>query len=173
VAAARRNGVPLTQQIRECNAYQVVFVDPEHLKDREWREITDSSIFQDNAVFGSMDELHLSSEWAKDFRKAFRTVGRFLRGRLPAHASINGMTATLQPGESTQLVCHNLGFFNGQFRETRLSNERPNMHIALQLISKRSTTSFSFLNSYIASIRKTIIYVPTLDVLFRVFIYLW
>jgi superfamily II DNA helicase RecQ len=173
VAVARRSEIPLTQQIQECEDYQVIFVDPEHLKDREWREITACSTFQDNVVFGSMDELHLSEDWAKDFRKAFRVVGRFLRGRLPAHVSINGMTATLRPGESTQLVCHNLGFFKGQFREIRLSNERPNMHIALQLINKRSTTFFSFLDPYIVSNRKTIIYVPTLDELFRVFIYLW
>jgi hypothetical protein len=76
VATARCSCVSLTQQIQECKDYQVIFVD--NLKDREWRKITDSSTFQKNAVFGSMDELHLSDEWAKDFWKAFRVVRRFL-----------------------------------------------------------------------------------------------
>jgi Lhr-like helicase len=47
------------------------------------------------------------------------------------------------------------------------------MHIAIQIIGRRSTTSFSFLIPYLTSNRKTIIYVPTLDELFRVFVYLW
>jgi hypothetical protein len=46
----------------ECNTYHVIFVDPEHLKQVEWKAIRKCMVFRDNLVFGSMDEMHMSND---------------------------------------------------------------------------------------------------------------
>ena len=38
-------GTPLSDVIKECIKWQIICVDPEHLCDREWREITESLTF--------------------------------------------------------------------------------------------------------------------------------
>jgi superfamily II DNA helicase RecQ len=60
--------------------YDVIFINPEHLKQPEWKKICVDETFRDNVVFGTMDEAHLGDEWGHDFRKAFKLVGTFLRG---------------------------------------------------------------------------------------------
>ena len=94
-------------------------MDPEHLRDREWREITEYSTFRANILFACVDEVHLINEWGLDFRLAFGTVGTFLRGRFPASVSIVGLTATLEPGPPMVSVCKSLGFFEGNFKLIR------------------------------------------------------
>jgi hypothetical protein len=58
----------------------VICVDPEHLHDREWKEITEHPIFRANILFACVDEVHLINEWGLAFRLAFGTIGTFLRG---------------------------------------------------------------------------------------------
>ena len=76
-------------------------MDPEHLHDREWREIMEYSIFRENILFTSVDKVHLINEWGLSFCLAFGTIGTFLRGRFPSSISIVGLTATLEPGSPT------------------------------------------------------------------------
>ncbi|KAJ6555490.1 hypothetical protein B0H10DRAFT_2241392 [Mycena sp. CBHHK59/15] len=40
VTAARKAGRNLVHEIRECKSWNVICVDPEHLRDKAWREIT-------------------------------------------------------------------------------------------------------------------------------------
>ncbi|KDR64823.1 hypothetical protein GALMADRAFT_30528, partial [Galerina marginata CBS 339.88] len=82
---ARKTGVRLAQDIKECSRWQVVCVDPEHLRDKEWREITESPTFRSNVLFACVDEAHLINTWGLSFRPAFKLESQLLRialGRL-------------------------------------------------------------------------------------------
>jgi len=111
-------------------------VDPEHLRDKEWREIMEGLIFWSNVLFGCVDKVHLINVWGLSFHTAFTTIGAFLHGRFPASISVVGLTATLEPGSSTISVCKSLGFFKGNFKFIRRSNERPNTQFTIQFITR-------------------------------------
>jgi superfamily II DNA helicase RecQ len=128
-------GTRLAREIKECIKWQVVCVDPKHLHDKEWREITEYSTFRANILFASIDEVHLINEWGLAFRLAFGTVGAFLRGCFPLSLSIVGLTATLEPGLPTVSVCKSLGFFEGKFTLIQRSNERPNTQFTVKFLT--------------------------------------
>ncbi|KAJ7939786.1 hypothetical protein B0H13DRAFT_2300503 [Mycena leptocephala] len=81
VTEARKNGRNLAGEIMECKKWKVVCVDPEHLRDKAWREITASDTFPANIAYGCVDEAHLINEWGAGFRPMFRNIGTFFRGR--------------------------------------------------------------------------------------------
>ncbi|KAF8961376.1 hypothetical protein BDZ97DRAFT_1664302 [Flammula alnicola] len=105
---ARKTGLRLAQEIKECVRWQVVCVDPEHLRNMEWREITEGSTFRSNVLFACVDEGHLINSWGLSFHPAFTLIGTFLRGRFPSSISILGLTATLEPRLPTESVCKSL-----------------------------------------------------------------
>ncbi|KAF9563026.1 hypothetical protein CPC08DRAFT_633393 [Agrocybe pediades] len=107
--AGRRLSLEILE-IKECLRWQVVFVDPEHLTGKDWREIADSPTFRANIFSATVDEVHLINEWGLSFRLAFGNIGKFLRGRFPSTISVNGLSATLEPGDPTTSVCKSLGF---------------------------------------------------------------
>ncbi|KAF8144095.1 P-loop containing nucleoside triphosphate hydrolase protein [Mycena galopus ATCC 62051] len=84
VSEARMAGRNLVHEIRECKTWNVICVDPEHLRGRQ---ITSSDVFRANIVYGCTDEAHLIDEWGADFRPDFKHIGPFFRGRLPSSAS--------------------------------------------------------------------------------------
>ncbi|KAJ7483466.1 hypothetical protein FB451DRAFT_950968, partial [Mycena latifolia] len=84
-------------------------------------------IFRSRILYAATDEAHLINEWGILFRIDFRTIGLFLRGRLPSSISIVGLSATLAPGKDTTAVCQTLGLFEGHFHMIRRTNERPNI----------------------------------------------
>ncbi|PPQ98765.1 hypothetical protein CVT26_014348 [Gymnopilus dilepis] len=171
---ARKTGVRLAGDIKECTKWQVVCVDPEHLQEKEWREITRSPVFRSNILFACIDEAHLINEWGLDFRRAFGAIGAFLRGCLPPSVSIIGLSATLEPGEPTVSVCRSLGFFEGRFKLIRQSNERPNTQFGIEFLSQGlNGDKFPFLLPYLASGRKAIIHCRTIDQVSRVYAYFW
>ncbi|KAJ7089958.1 P-loop containing nucleoside triphosphate hydrolase protein [Mycena epipterygia] len=133
---ARKSGRDLAAEIADCR-WSIICIDPEHLTEKQWERITDSPVFRENIVFACVDEAHLIDEWGAEFRPAFHRIGSFLRGRLPPHISIFGLTATLQPGPMT-----------------------------------RSVSIFPDLLHYLVEGRKTIIYCATIELCWRVFIYL-
>ncbi|KAJ6459697.1 hypothetical protein C8R47DRAFT_1226517 [Mycena vitilis] len=59
LAEARRQGINLTDVIKNCEKYQVVCVDPEHLKTKDWREISESPVFRSRIIYSVTDEVHL------------------------------------------------------------------------------------------------------------------
>jgi superfamily II DNA helicase RecQ len=138
LADARRQGISLADEIKNCTKWQVVCVDPEHLKTKNWREITDSPVYRARIVYAVTDEVHLINEWGVDFRLDFKNIGLFLRGRLPSSCSIVGLSATLAPGQDTKAVCQSLGFFDRQFHMPRHTNEKPNIQFVLQTLSTRA-----------------------------------
>jgi len=72
LSVVRKAGIHLAGEIKECVKWQVICVDPEHLRDKEWREITEYSTFRANILFAFVDEVHLINEWGLSFR-----VGHF------------------------------------------------------------------------------------------------
>ncbi|KAJ7348670.1 hypothetical protein DFH08DRAFT_652373, partial [Mycena albidolilacea] len=74
VSEARKAGVNLTGQIMECK-WNVICVDPEHLREKAWRQIPAADKFRANLVYGCVDEAHLMREWGAVFRPLFKHIG--------------------------------------------------------------------------------------------------
>ncbi|EEB88771.1 hypothetical protein MPER_13216 [Moniliophthora perniciosa FA553] len=173
IAEARRSGIKIIEDIILCK-YQIVCVDPEHLREPDWYRIMNSTSFRSNIIFGCAEEAHLIDEWGLTFRPLFRHIGTFLRGRLPSSISHFALTATLPPGPSTTSVCSSLGFQEGSFKFIRRSNERPNTKIIVkQLTSPIGGSKFPQLLEYLNEGRKTIIHVRTIELSYRVFLFLF
>lgn len=174
VTAARKAGRDLVLEIRECKTWNVICVDPEHLRDKAWREITACDIFRVNIVYGCTDEAHLINEWGLSFRPDFRHIGAFFNGRLPSSTSIMALSATLQPGAATKSVCSTLGMLGDNFYIFRSSNERPNTQFIMEALENGvGGKIFPQLLHYLNSRRKAVIHCRTIDDVLRVFIYLW
>lgn len=85
-----------------------------------------------------------------------------------------GLSATLAPGAATSAVCASLGLFEGSFRLTRRSNERPNVQFIAQKLT-HGLTGYEFpdLLPLLNGGRKSVIHCDTLDLVFRVYVYLF
>jgi superfamily II DNA helicase RecQ len=128
-------GRKLCVEIKSCEKWSLVFVDPEHLKDPEWREITEWPVFWANIMFTCVDEAHLIYEWGLDFRLAFLLIGAFFRSRLPTRTSVLALSATMQPGAHESFVLNALGFVRNTYILIRHSNERPNIQFSIETLS--------------------------------------
>ncbi|KAJ7752951.1 P-loop containing nucleoside triphosphate hydrolase protein [Mycena metata] len=174
LAESRRNGIDLTSEIKTCQKYQVICVDPEHLRSKEWREISDSSIFRAHIFYAATDEVHLINTWGLEFRTDFGLIGLFVRGRLPSSISVVGLSATLAPGRATTAVCETLGLYGNAFHLIRRTNERPNVQFIMKVLGHGiSGYSFPDLLPFLQSGRKAVIFCPTIDMVFRVYVFIW
>lgn len=174
VTDARMAGRNLVHEIRDCKTWNVICVDPEHLRDKAWRDITAYNVFRANIVYGCTDEAHLINQWGLSFRPDFRHIGAFFTGRLPSNTSILALSATLQPGSASNAVCSSLGMLGDNFYEFRSSNERPNTQFIMEPLQNGvGGKIFPQLLEYLNSRRKAIVHVRTIDDVLRVFIYLW
>jgi superfamily II DNA helicase RecQ len=173
LADARKAGRNIAAEIASCR-WPIVCVDPEQLMNKLWEFITNCQDFRDNISFTSVDEGHLIDEWGGgEFRPSFRHLGNFVRGRLPSHVSLSALTATLMPGAATRTVCRSLGFQTGAFHLYRRSNERENVQILMRTLTHTlGGDSFPDLLQYLASKRKTIIYCATIELCWRVYVFL-
>jgi superfamily II DNA helicase RecQ len=173
VAEARKNSRNIAAEIAACH-WPIVVVDPEHLIDKDWERISDSPEFRENLAFGCVDETHLIDSWGPEFRPAFKQIGDFLKGRCPSRISVFALSATLEPGAVTRSVCKSLGFQRGMFHLYRRSNERPNIQILLRTLTHTlGGAAFPDLLIYLLSNRKTVIYCPTIELCWRVYVYLF
>jgi hypothetical protein len=100
IASTRRSGRNIVEEIASCLKYRVIFVDPEHLNSDEWRKIAESDTFSRNQIFACAEETHLIIHWGASFRKEFKNIGAFFRGRLNSNISVFALSATLPPGRS-------------------------------------------------------------------------
>jgi superfamily II DNA helicase RecQ len=127
-------------------------------------------MFQLNLIFVCIEEAHVMREWLT-FRHLYGYIGQLLRGRLHPEISVFGLSATLEPGAPTAEVCQSLGFRN--FTLFRFSNEHRDIQFVIQPL-KHAITSRSYpqLLPYLNTGRKVVIYVPSLEISTRVYIYL-
>ncbi|KAJ7488752.1 hypothetical protein B0H11DRAFT_1720310 [Mycena galericulata] len=136
--------------------------------------ISEWPVFRSSILFTTIDEAHLINEWGADFRVSFKMIGIFVRGRLPPSTSVVALSATLAPGKDTKDVCKSLGLYGDSFRLIRRSNERPNVRLSLQVLTHGlASLEFPDLLPCLLSGRKMCIHCPTLDLLFRVYVYIW
>ncbi|KAJ6534237.1 P-loop containing nucleoside triphosphate hydrolase protein [Mycena capillaripes] len=174
VTEARKTGRNLVTEIKECKTWNVICIDPEHLRERAWREITASDVFRANLVYGCTDEAHLINQWGAGFRPDFKNIGIFFRGRLPSTISVITLSATVQPGAPTHAICASLGMSGDDFHVLRTSNERPNTQIIVEPLEHGlGGKIFPQLIPYLNSLRKTVIHCHSLNTLLRIFLYLW
>ncbi|KAJ7643002.1 P-loop containing nucleoside triphosphate hydrolase protein [Mycena polygramma] len=174
VTDARKSGRNLVEEIRQCKTWSIICVDPEHLRDKSWRQITASDVFRANIVYGCVDEAHLIKHWGVSFRPFFRHIGAFFRGRLPSSASILALSATFEPGAATNSICQSLGLSGDNFYLLRCSNERPNTQFIMEpLKSGLGGKEFPALIPYLNSGRKAVLHCRRIDDVSRVFTYLW
>lgn len=170
---ARKSGRSLWKEIA-AGEWALVCIDPEHLASKDWEYITNADLWRENIVFLCVDEIHLIYEWGEDFRPSFRHIGRFARGRCPPHISVFGLSATIEPGKPLATICSTMGFVHGHFHHERRTNERPNIHFSLQTLTHTlGGDLFPDLLPLLAGNRKTVIYCATIQLCWRVFIYLW
>ena len=93
---------------------------------------------------------------------------------LPYLLSASQQPSGLEPGSSTISVSKSLGFFDGNFKFLRRSNERPNTQFTVQFITRGlNGEKFPDLLPYLATGRKTIIHCRTLDQVSHVYAYIW
>ncbi|KAK1223393.1 hypothetical protein PQX77_013736 [Marasmius sp. AFHP31] len=136
------------------NTWDLICVDPEHLN--------------------SIDEAHLIKSWGLGFRPAFDLIGACARGHLPHSVPILALTATLPPGQSTVDVLQSLGLEEGHFHFIRCSNERDNMHIAVETMQRiPGMSKYAPLLDYLRSGRKTVVHVNTIPVAYEIYEFLW
>lgn len=172
VTEFRKSGQDLAAAVAACR-WSIVCIDPEHLINKEWERIIDDAYFRDNFGFGGVDEVHTLDEWGNEFRPSFLRVGPWLRGCAPKWISIFGLTATLQAGRPTSNVCKLLGFLPGMFHLYRRSNERRNVQLVLKpLAHSIGGDTFPDLLPYLNENRKTVIYCATIELSWRVYIFL-
>ncbi|KAE9395063.1 hypothetical protein BT96DRAFT_795464, partial [Gymnopus androsaceus JB14] len=106
ITRANKEGIDLVAKISNCS-YSIVCVDPEHLKKSPWVCIAQSPVFRSNILFACAEEAHLIEEWGNvDFCADFRYIGTFFRSKLPFSKSVIALSATVEPGQSTSLICH-------------------------------------------------------------------
>lgn len=171
---AHKTGRNLAREIGDCATWNVICVDPEHLRDKSWRDITANDVFRANVVYGCTDEAHLIPEWGAEFRPQFRHIGSFFRGRLPSSVSIMALSATLLPGAPLNSICSSLGMSGDNYYLLRLSNERPNTQLIFEPLENGAGGKvFPQLLAILNSGRKAIVHCRTIDDVLRVFLYLW
>jgi superfamily II DNA helicase RecQ len=118
----------------------------------------------------AVEEVHLVREWVT-FRRAYACIGQILRGCLPPDVSVFGLSATLEPGNPTSEVCKFLGFHD--FKMFRYSNERSDIQFILEPLQHAITSrSYPQLLPYLNARRKVVIYVPSMEISTRLYIYL-
>ncbi|THV04180.1 P-loop containing nucleoside triphosphate hydrolase protein [Dendrothele bispora CBS 962.96] len=148
----------LEQLITECNTWNLICIDPEHLASPEWARIIENKTFQSNLTLFTVDEAHLIPAW----------------GCVPDHVPILALTATLAIGTSTTSICQSLGFLGDSYNLIRHSNEHINMQIILQPLRKlQGVSKYAQLLDYLCDGRKTVIHVNTIPEAYGIYEFLW
>ncbi|KAJ7688338.1 hypothetical protein B0H14DRAFT_2653235 [Mycena olivaceomarginata] len=75
VTEARIAGRNLVHEIRDCKTWNMICVDPEHLREKAWQQISAFDVFRANIVYGCADEAHLINTWGTEFRPQLGHIG--------------------------------------------------------------------------------------------------
>jgi superfamily II DNA helicase RecQ len=169
---SRKQGQNLKAEIVQCR-YHLICLDPETITARDWRIITDDVDFRANLVLFHVDEGHLLFKWGIDFRKSFNDIGPFIGAMLPSGISIGTLSGTFQPGPLTDSICKNLGFRATNYIHIKQSNEHLNIqNNIITLTHGLGGYEFPDLMKYVTSHWKTIIFAESLELSYRIHVYL-
>ncbi|KAF9234428.1 P-loop containing nucleoside triphosphate hydrolase protein, partial [Melanogaster broomeanus] len=116
---------------------------PEKLTARGMDEILQDPSFRKNLVCLAIDEVHVVNQWGHDFRQAYSQIG-VIRKRIGHNVPILAATATLVEGPERNFLTHTL-----------------------------TGCQFPDILWVLDHTERVIIYCTTIDLLFRVALYLW
>ncbi|THU88271.1 P-loop containing nucleoside triphosphate hydrolase protein [Dendrothele bispora CBS 962.96] len=151
----RTKKINLENLISECNTWNLICIDPEHLSSPEWRRIIEDEVFRSNLILFSIDEIHLIR-------------------CLPENVPVAALTATSAVGEPTAALCRSLGLIADNYHLIRRSNERSNMHLVIETYKKTPGGSkYARILDYLRSGRKAVIHVNTIPEAYAIYTYLW
>lgn len=168
----RKRGPRIYEEI--CRGdWPVVLLSPERLASPEVNRIIRDDQFLDKLVILGIDELQTLLSWGKEFRKAYLQIG-VLRKRLQPHTVCIGVTGTLPDGPAVTEIAKALSLSPGQYKLHRETNERPNVRVVMQELS-RPLTGYEFpdLHWIVQGKSKVIVFCASIDLCFRVAVYLW
>ncbi len=170
-----KTGRDLTNEIATCESYQVICIDPEHILGSAWMKITNLDVFRENIVFACVEEVHLMDEWGSSFRTCFQTYWHIPLWQTPPLTFLYLLfLQRYNQGPSTVSICRSLGFEDGTFHLIRRSNERRNIQFIMELLQHGvSSNDFPQIFSFISSECKAIIHCPSIELIYRVYLYLW
>ncbi|KAJ3482211.1 hypothetical protein NLI96_g7121 [Meripilus lineatus] len=123
--AHEKEGRNLWKEVAACR-HSIVILSPERLTHPELGTILRDEHFRKNIVALLLDEAHLIIPWGLDFRKSYADIPRLL-ARIPPDTPCAAVTATSCQGRNEEKLLALLNFRRGTFKETRQSNERPNV----------------------------------------------
>ena len=118
----------VTKQEIKSLKYRVVITSPERiLNDWRFSELWKSKSFVNKLRGVIFDEAHCISMWSGDFRPDYANVGR-LRWVVPVHVVFYAASATMP--DYVLADVKTLLHMRSDTREIRLTNDRPNIHLA-------------------------------------------
>jgi hypothetical protein len=120
-----------------------------------------------------VDKIHLLNEWGSDFCTAFLQLGH-MWALFPPGTGITGLSATMLAGPLTE---HILKFLGLEHREHDVV-QRSNLRLNLRYISRKLSTGlagkeFPDICWVLSTREKTLIFCKTVNLSFRVLVYLW
>ncbi|KAJ7016697.1 hypothetical protein C8F04DRAFT_1244800 [Mycena alexandri] len=162
-------------EIQECKTWNIICVDPEHLRDKAWRQITDFDTFRTNITFGCVDEAHLIDEWGAAFSALlFDTSVNSSAVVFPPLPPFSPSLPQVSPASRPTQICKSLGMSGDDFYLLQCSNERPNTQFIMEPLDHGlGGKEFPSLLRYLNSGRKAVVHVRRIDEVFRVFMYLF
>ncbi|KAF9230789.1 P-loop containing nucleoside triphosphate hydrolase protein, partial [Melanogaster broomeanus] len=162
----------LLDEVRRCE-WNISLWSPEKLASQGADAVLRDETFRKNVVLYGVDEAHVVNAWGKSFRMAYRQTGLVHR-RLPNHVPLVALSATIVPGTEQNAICESLGLRRGHFHFTRLSCERPNIHIVVhELMHSLVGDRFPDIAWVLDDGKKVVVYCKTIELVFRVVLYLW
>ncbi len=124
------------------NRYKIIFVAPERLNNEKFKSI----ISKLKIEFIAIDEAHCISQWGRDFRPSYRTIGKFIKEMNISRVAAFTGTATFNVVEDIKkfLNLKNTEIFKSTF-------DRPNLkYVALKC--KKQTDKIALLNKILKQI---------------------
>lgn len=172
MSAARRRGENLWRTAASSDL-SFLLLSPEQLVSSPFNTLLHNSQFRDRLVALGVDELHLVLDWgSSNFRKAFRDIGLML-ACMPSRTTLIGVTATLLAGHDIERLMDVLTLKPGSFFFTRRSNRRSEVRFIMRKLRHGlQGSSFPDLKWIVEGNRKTIVYCSTVNLAYRLFVYL-
>lgn len=160
----------LFNEIRKCE-WSVVMTSPERLA--EMGDIFRDPKFRKNLLLLGLDEVHVMAPWGDQFRPAYHHMAN-VHKQLPDELPIVAVSASLTPDGDVPRIRKLLGWKPDSYYTLRLSNERPNVRTVIQEL-RHGLVGFAFPSVAHAVLpgEKAVIYCRSIDLSFRVAIYLW
>jgi superfamily II DNA helicase RecQ len=169
--AARLKGDDLWARAKTAS---ILLLGPEMLSGQGFSTLLGTTAgFWERVFLLVIDELHLLDEWGPGFRQAFLQIAS-MWARFPPGTPIMGLTATLLAGAPTDRILKFIGLEHRDYELIRRSNIRANIRVVFRELSLGlGGKSFPDLRWLLYHNKKTIVFCRTINLSFRVLVYLW